>query len=216
MKIRVFPILCVIGALFTLMLTGCSDSKTQGNPSSAAQPESMVSQTESTISEPESSSSPVSEPSSTQSEGAPTDAESTESSTQQLPDNAVSSSVETGQSTVADTARSLIGTPYRYGGTTPDGFDNPGFIYYCYKENGITVPRRTSELYGAGTDVSKENLQPGDVVFFWQNTPGTAEYAGIYVGDDRFIACSHEEKPTCEQDMSLPYFEAHFVGAKRY
>lgn len=117
---------------------------------------------------------------------------------------------------IAETARSLIGKPYLYGAVGPEAFDNSGFIVYCLQQNGLTVPRKTGDIARAGTPVDKNALQPGDVVFFYNDTPGVPQFAGIYVGDGTFIACNNEEKPVSEQDMTLPYFQEHYVSACRF
>ena len=113
-------------------------------------------------------------------------------------------------------AKTLEGKPYRYGAAGPDDFDNSGFVYYCLKQNGITAPRKTGDLAKAGTAVGKDELQAGDVVFFYNDTPEIAQYTGIYLGGGRFIACSNEEKPVIVQDMTLKYFTDHYVTARRF
>ena len=117
---------------------------------------------------------------------------------------------------MAAKAQSLLGTAFRMGGTGPDEFDNSGFIYYCYKENGVTIPRLTGDMFQAGTAVEKEDLQPGDVVFFYVSTEGAAQFAGIYIGDQKFISCNNENSPTKEQVLSWPYYTQRYIGARRY
>ena len=89
-------------------------------------------------------------------------------------------------------------------------------MYYCLKQNGITAPRKTGDLAKAGTAVGKDELQAGDVVFFYMDTEGAPQFAGIYVGNQKFISCNNENSPTKEQDMSWPYYIQRFVGARRY
>ena len=113
-------------------------------------------------------------------------------------------------------AKELLGKPYKYGSAGPDAFDNSGFLYYCYGQNGVTVPRRTGDLAKQGTEVAKENLLPGDAVFFWSETAGNVEFAGIYVGDGKFIAACNEEAPVKELDMNWAYFAQRYIGARRY
>ncbi|WBW95012.1 C40 family peptidase [Oceanirhabdus sp. W0125-5] len=83
-------------------------------------------------------------------------------------------------------AKSFLGTPYLWGGTKPEtGFDCSGFIQYVYKDFGIKLGRTTYNQIKDGTHIQKENLKPGDLVFFgsWNNP----YHNGIYVGDGKFI-----------------------------
>jgi len=81
-------------------------------------------------------------------------------------------------------ALSLVGTPYRYGGNTPDGgFDCSGLIGYVYQSRaGLRLPRTVAQLQGEGQAVPREQLRTGDLVVFGRGT-----HAGIYVGEGRFV-----------------------------
>lgn len=83
-------------------------------------------------------------------------------------------------------AMGLVGTPYRYGGNTPEGgFDCSGLIGYVYKHrNGVAPPRTVAQLAGFGQPVDAGDLRTGDLVIFG-NSPPT--HAGIYVGEGRFV-----------------------------
>jgi len=85
-------------------------------------------------------------------------------------------------------ALSLLGTPYAYGGSSPDtGFDCSGFVAYVYaRALQVSVPRSTSELARAGVPITRSDLQPGDLVF--HNTLGWPfSHVGIYLGGMRFV-----------------------------
>ncbi|GKT23509.1 C40 family peptidase [Acidovorax sp. SUPP3334] len=89
-------------------------------------------------------------------------------------------------SDIAIHALGLVGTPYRYGGNTPEGgFDCSGLIGYVYKSRaGIAPPRTMAQLSDFGQPVDGSELRTGDLVVFGAGRP---THAGIYVGDNRFV-----------------------------
>lgn len=89
-------------------------------------------------------------------------------------------------SDIAIHALGLVGTPYRYGGNTPDsGFDCSGLIGYVYKSRaGVAPPRTVAQLSDFGQPVDNRDLRTGDLVVFG---PGRPSHAGIYVGEGRFV-----------------------------
>ncbi|WP_446899875.1 C40 family peptidase [Clostridium sp. LBM24168] len=80
-------------------------------------------------------------------------------------------------------ASNFLGVPYVWGGTSPSGFDCSGLVQYVYAHFGVSLPRTSQAQQGVGTPVSRENLQPGDLVFF--GSP--AYHVGIYVGNGSYI-----------------------------
>ncbi|MGH4121411.1 MAG: NlpC/P60 family protein [Clostridium sp.] len=82
-------------------------------------------------------------------------------------------------------ASNFLGTPYLWGGTSPSGFDCSGFTQYVYAHFGISVGRTTFDQINDGVQVSRDNLQPGDLVFF--GTFANPHHMGIYVGDNNYI-----------------------------
>lgn len=89
-------------------------------------------------------------------------------------------------SDIAIHALGLVGTPYRYGGNTPEtGFDCSGLIGYVYRSRaGVAPPRTVAQLSGFGAAVEAQELRTGDLVVFGR---GRASHAGIYVGEGRFV-----------------------------
>ncbi len=99
------------------------------------------------------------------------------------------SSIGGGNNGIVSTASKYIGVPYVWGGTSPDGFDCSGLVQYVMNKNGISVPRTSQEQFKAGTAVSKNDLQPGDAVFF-KGSGGSSSapgHVGIYVGGGQYI-----------------------------
>lgn len=82
-------------------------------------------------------------------------------------------------------AYQFIGTPYQYGGNGPSTFDCSGFTSYVFRANGISLPRTADNQMNVGTYVPRDQLQPGDLVFF--GSGGYAEHVGIYVGNNSYI-----------------------------
>ncbi|GLC29700.1 S8 family serine peptidase [Clostridium omnivorum] len=95
-----------------------------------------------------------------------------------------SQQVITGDKVVAY-ASNYLGTPYLWGGTTPSGFDDSGFVQYVYANFNINLPRTVYDQVNYGTEVLKTDLQPGDLVFF--GTSGNPVHVGIYTGNNSFI-----------------------------
>ena len=116
----------------------------------------------------------------------------------------------------AEIAKQQVGKPYQYGTAGPDSFDTSGLIYYCYAQMNISVPRSNSGLAGFGYEVSKEDIRPGDGVFFWSSEPGEPEYLGIYIGDGKVVAAMNSSKPVVEFNMNSAYYTEHFVFVRRF
>jgi cell wall-associated NlpC family hydrolase len=110
----------------------------------------------------------------------------------------------------------FLGVPYRRGGNSATtGFDCSGFVKAIYEQTvGLVLPRRANEQAAATQAIDKQDLQPGDLVFF--NTMKRAfSHVGIYVGDGKFI---HSPKPGAEvrvEDMRGNYWQHRFDGARR-
>ncbi|MGM9924507.1 MAG: C40 family peptidase [Bacillus sp. (in: firmicutes)] len=112
----------------------------------------------------------------------------------------------------ANTGLKYIGTPYKWGGITPSGFDCSGFVNYNYKKAGISVPRTSASQHQTGKYVGINGLRKGDLVFF--NTSGKGvSHVGIHIGNNKFV---HASSTGVRVDsMSNSYWKPKFVGGKR-
>ena len=124
---------------------------------------------------------------------------------------------------VGDTASDLVvnamtflGVPYRRGGTSATtGFDCSGFVRSMFEQTvGKVLPRRASEQAAATEKIDKQDLKPGDLVFF-NTMRQTFSHVGIYVGDNKFIHSPRPGKQVKVEDMRDAYWERRFTGARR-
>ncbi len=114
---------------------------------------------------------------------------------------------------VCDLAESFLGTPYRWGGTTPKAFDCSGFTRYVYAKLGVKLPRTARQQIKVGRKVSGAMLQAGDLVFF-DMMKGYVSHVGMYLGNGEFIhACTPR---TGVRIDPLSKYGRHLVGARRY
>lgn len=117
---------------------------------------------------------------------------------------------------VVDTARTVMGTRYTWGGDTPrDGFDCSGLIYWVYAQHGVRMPRPSWEQYKVGRSVARNDLRPGDLVFFKTRNSGASLHVGIVSGPGRFIHSPKAGGVVSETDMNSSYWRTHYLGAKR-
>ncbi|MHC8340265.1 C40 family peptidase [Pseudomonas sp. HLT2-19-2] len=120
---------------------------------------------------------------------------------------------------ILERGMSLIGTRYRFGGTSEAGFDCSGFIGYLFREEaGLNLPRSTREMINVDAPlVSRSKLKPGDLLFFATNgRRGRVSHAGIYLGDNQFIHSSSRRSGGVRIDsLGDSYWSKTFIEAKR-
>ena len=120
---------------------------------------------------------------------------------------------------ILERGMSLIGTRYRFGGTSEAGFDCSGFIGYLFREEaGMNLPRSTREMINVDAPlVSRSKLEPGDLLFFATNgRRGRVSHAGIYLGDNQFIHSSSSRSGGVRVDsLGDSYWSKTFIEAKR-
>lgn len=114
-----------------------------------------------------------------------------------------------------NTAVSMLGKPYRYGGYSPKGFDCSGLVYYSYSRAGIQVPRSSEAQRKAARPISSNNLRKGDLLFFDQDGKPSSHVA-IYVGDGNFVHAPSTGKRVRIDRLHDAYWKKHFVDARRF
>jgi cell wall-associated NlpC family hydrolase len=112
-------------------------------------------------------------------------------------------------SSVVSIAEQYLGVPYRWGGASPSGFDCSGLVMYVYSQVGVALPHSSYSQYGAGSPVSRDQLQPGDLVFF-----DGLGHVGIYVGGNSFIHAPHTGDVVKISSIS-GWYASTYVGARR-
>ncbi len=114
---------------------------------------------------------------------------------------------------VVQTAQGLIGSPYRYGGTTPRGFDCSGFVQFVFNANDIRLPRTSGEQARVGQKIARRDLRPGDILVFRIGVRST--HTGIYVADNTFIHSPSRGGRVRLDDMDQEYWDRRFLYGRR-
>lgn len=127
--------------------------------------------------------------------------------------------VEDGESTsltdrLLASARELIGVPYRFGGNTLKGIDCSAYVKKVFAMFNVELPRSAREQFHVGNKIKKNDLMPGDVVFF-RTYARYPSHVGIFIGDDKFIHASSKDKKVSISSLTEPYYSKRFIGAKR-
>ncbi|MCS7203949.1 MAG: LysM peptidoglycan-binding domain-containing protein [Thermodesulfovibrio sp.] len=111
-------------------------------------------------------------------------------------------------------AKKMLHLPYKFGGNSYYGLDCSFFVKKVYSMVGIELPRSAREQFNVGIPISKEELQPGDLVFF-RTYAKFPSHVGIYLGDSLFIHASTRSKKVTIDSLETPYYLQRFIGAKR-
>ncbi|MGM0896944.1 MAG: cell wall-binding repeat-containing protein [Bacillota bacterium] len=123
------------------------------------------------------------------------------------------------RSEIVEEAKKYLRTPYRWGGTTPAGFDCSGYLMYVFNQKGISIPRTTTLMAKSGKPVSYSNVKPGDIVLLdlIRSTPSQASHAGIYIGDGKIIhAGTSTGVAITALDTSWGHWDKKIVAIRSY
>jgi cell wall-associated NlpC family hydrolase len=101
--------------------------------------------------------------------------------------------------TAVDTARAQVGKGYEYGAAGPDSFDCSGLTQYAYRSAGIELPHSSRSQSQMGTPVARADLQPGDLVFFYE----PVSHVGIYIGDGQMVDAGSEETGVSQRTVDM-------------
>jgi cell wall-associated NlpC family hydrolase len=110
----------------------------------------------------------------------------------------------------ADAALTQLGTPYVWAGAQPGGFDCSGLVMWAFAQVGVSLPHSTYADYSLGVPVSRDQLQPGDLVFF-----DGLGHMGIYIGGDQFVHAPHTGDVVKISSLNEGWYSSSYVGARR-
>ena len=111
---------------------------------------------------------------------------------------------------VVGVAMQFLGVPYVWGGSSPGGFDCSGFVMYVYSQVGVSLPHNAAAQFGSGVPISRDQLAPGDLVFF-----DGLGHVGLYIGGGQFVHAPHTGDVVKVSSLSDSWYAASYVGARR-
>jgi murein DD-endopeptidase len=111
-------------------------------------------------------------------------------------------------------AAKMVGKPYKYGGSSPSGFDCSGLVQYSFKQAGVSLPHNTVQQRSATRLVNVAELRRGDLLFFNQEGKKYG-HVGIYLGDGKFVHAPSSGKSVRSDALSNPYWKKHLSEVRR-
>jgi cell wall-associated NlpC family hydrolase len=121
---------------------------------------------------------------------------------------AVRAPMAAGRSSAMQKALGKLGAGYRWGATGPSSFDCSGLVFWSYRQIGVTLPRTSRAMSSVGTPVTKGNLQPGDLVFFYR----PVSHVAIYIGNGKVVHASTAGSPVKISSLStMPFATARRI-----
>lgn len=114
-------------------------------------------------------------------------------------------------------ALSYRGARYRFGATGGGGaFDCSGFVQHLMRTAGVSISRTAAEQFHGGRAVSRDDLQPGDLVFFRNTYKHGISHVGMFVGNGLFVHAASQKRGVVVDPLDLPYYNGKYAGARRY
>lgn len=128
------------------------------------------------------------------------------------PAHAATISASSTASNIISTGKQFLGVPYKFGAPSgkTDRFDCSSFTQYAFKQNGITLPRSSKQQSNAGTYVSRDQLKPGDLIFFYK----PIHHVAIYIGNGKIIHTFGNPGVTIT-DLNSGWWNSHYTTARR-
>ena len=120
------------------------------------------------------------------------------------------------RASLVESARSYLGVPYLFGGTTERGFDCSGLTGAVYRLNGLRLPRSSQAQFEAGSPVGLDKARAGDLLFFATGRNGRVSHVGVYLGQGRFIHAPRSGQNIRQDELSDRYYRKVLVGARSY
>jgi cell wall-associated NlpC family hydrolase len=116
---------------------------------------------------------------------------------------------------LAGASLKLLGAPYVFGGSSPSGFDCSGFVWYVARQAGKQLTRGMLGEYNSGSHPTRDELKPGDLVFFQGTYSPGLSHNGVYIGDGQFVHAADEASGVTVSSLNAAYWASHWFGATR-
>ncbi len=124
--------------------------------------------------------------------------------------------VSKARQTIVQAATTAVGSPYRWGGLSPKGFDCSGLVVYTHRKIGIHVPRTAKSQFKNCTAVTRRNIKPADLVFFSVPRRRGVVHVGIYIGKGQFVHAPGRGRKVKRASLDNIYFKQHFIRAGNF